>query len=430
MIFFLLHILYLILLPCFSVLIVRKCLSTFFYTIPKAPVLYIIFSLYYLFQIIIEFRTLPSPLITLLINFLFIFSLAMICNPNFKQCFLFTGLICSIWMLLEIFVNICFSLLSITYLYIDMIGAIFSNLLMFFLVIMIRQIFFHRKSKNFTFLYWLVLMLIPLSSIYMIQLIFLLHIYTKKFHLFVIGCTILLLFLNFIIFETFDHLMESVQSQKLNLFYEKQLNLCSQQISDYVQQYDYLRELNHDLKKHFVCLHGMICDNKYKEADAYILRLLAFDSNKKECSTSHTGNIIIDSLLNYSKSTCNHCEIRFETDLCIPPMLPIQNEHLCVILGNLIENAIEACKIVSEENRMIFFKISYEKEMLLINIKNSYCNSIKKDKSGNFISTKSSNEPHGYGLISVQNAVRSYQGELLTEYNLQTFQVTVILYTA
>lgn len=61
---------------------------------------------------------------------------------------------------------------------------------------------------------------------------------------------------------------------------------------------------------------------------------------------SNSGNIVIDSLIGYWYVTAKKKEIDFQTDICIPMMLPFKGADICLILGNLLENAVEAAQKV------------------------------------------------------------------------------------
>ena len=109
----------------------------------------------------------------------------------------------------------------------------------------------------------------------------------------------------------------------------------------------------------------------------------------------------------------------------IPINLPYENSDLCVILGNLLDNAIEAAE--NSENKEIDVRIVYVKNKLKITVKNYYTGKIKKDTNGNFISTKGDTKNHGIGLKSVIQTVNSYDGyiEVLTEHSV--YQVDILM---
>ena len=96
------------------------------------------------------------------------------------------------------------------------------------------------------------------------------------------------------------------------------------------------------------------------------------------------------------------------------------------MLGNLLDNAIEATeKLESEKD--IFVSLVYQKEKLLIKIRNPYAGVLKKDRAGNYKSEKKDRENHGIGLKSVRKVVEKYEGVMEIHTEDQVFEMCVIL---
>lgn len=121
--------------------------------------------------------------------------------------------------------------------------------------------------------------------------------------------------------------------------------------------------------------------------------------------------------------------IRFEARVFIPSVLPFQSGHLAIIFGNLLENALEACRKLPQEQRYIMLEATYIKEMLQICIKNGSPEKLKKDNSGRYLTTKKDTSCHGIGLASVEQALADYDGELFTQYENGEFQASAVLYS-
>ena len=144
---------------------------------------------------------------------------------------------------------------------------------------------------------------------------------------------------------------------------------------------------------------------------------------------SHTGNIVVDSLVNHKYALAQKDGIQFEARVFIPSVLPFQSGHLAIIFGNLLENALEACRKLPQEQRYIILEATYIKEMLQICIKNSSPEKLKKDNSGRYLTTKEDNGWHGIGLASVEQALADYNGELFTKYEHGEFRASAVLYS-
>ena len=106
---------------------------------------------------------------------------------------------------------------------------------------------------------------------------------------------------------------------------------------------------------------------------------------------------------------------------------PISDTELCIILGNLLENAIEACNRMKSTERFITFKLSMAStSILVIQISNSYEGVIRQTPDGTFLSSKV-RDRKGIGLASVLSTTEKYNGIARIEYPDHTFKVSLLL---
>lgn len=213
-----------------------------------------------------------------------------------------------------------------------------------------------------------------------------------------------------------------------NRLYGQQLELCSRQAEERESLYLEIRRLRHDMKNYLSCLLGAVQTGEKKEAEMLIQEMLNDGISNRTSEVSRSGNIVVDSLVNYKHDLAEKEGIMFEANVFIPVSLPFQSGHLAVILGNLLDNALEACRGVPEGQRYIKLDISYVKEMLQICIRNSYHATHRKDSSGRYLTTKKDTLDHGIGLSSVEQAVSCYHGEMTAEGTGNEFRVSVVMY--
>jgi sensor histidine kinase regulating citrate/malate metabolism len=109
----------------------------------------------------------------------------------------------------------------------------------------------------------------------------------------------------------------------------------------------------------------------------------------------------------------------------LPHDFNIESYQLNIIIGNLLENAIEAAGR-SEEKRLSLY-VSTQRGMLFINLSNSYNGTLRKNK-GRFLSVKPDKRAHGLGLQNVKRMVREMNGEMLIEHDENDFSVKIMLY--
>ena len=138
-----------------------------------------------------------------------------------------------------------------------------------------------------------------------------------------------------------------------------------------------------------------------------------------------SGNQEVDSLMNYmlnrAKTVLNH--VNYEIN--IPKELAIRSFDLNVIVGNLLENAIESAE--QSKERWLELFLNYERGMLFIRVRNSYDNAIKR-KGEIYITTKKEKRIHGIGLQNVKNVVDTYKGDMQISDKDNIFDVKIILY--
>lgn len=184
-----------------------------------------------------------------------------------------------------------------------------------------------------------------------------------------------------------------------------------------------VHRIKHDMKNNMVYLQMLLKENP-KEAESYLNDYMKVNmENLREFSNS--GNLAVDALLNYKNMIAAEKNVFINLDIQIPNSLHYKSSDLCVILGNLLDNAIEAAE--NSENKEIDVRIVYVKNKLKITVKNYYTGKIKKDTGGNFISTKSDTKNHGIGLQSVTRIVEAYGGVMEVRTDHSVFQVDIIM---
>lgn len=173
-------------------------------------------------------------------------------------------------------------------------------------------------------------------------------------------------------------------------------------------QYGSLERLRHDMKNHIIGLQRLIDNQEWDKMSDYIHKMADFGSI--DCADNMTGRSIIDALLYYKKSD----SIRWECDVQIPPDCPVEDFDLCVIFGNLLDNALEACqKVPADSDHFIKVCARMVKKCLLIEITNSM--------------PQSGNRKDGIGLRNVRETAEKYNGTLQITAQDKIFCATVLL---
>lgn len=153
-------------------------------------------------------------------------------------------------------------------------------------------------------------------------------------------------------------------------------------------------------------------------------KILANLNSTDEISAS--GNPVIDSLINFKFLHIQDEGIALDCRIQIPADLDFDPYTLTVVLGNLIDNALEAVRKEGCINKEIRLSISYKQGCLIIKIKNTY-NGVVKASGGRLATTKSNPAIHGLGLQNVEDIAETNGGSFDVTYDENWFSVSVAL---
>lgn len=193
----------------------------------------------------------------------------------------------------------------------------------------------------------------------------------------------------------------------------------------FLEQEKYIEEMRsykHDLQAHMIVLQYYLDTGFYEEAKRYIKNMRNLPVQKVAISKVDTGNQLIDIII--EDYINNDIEINF---LCEGKMLKemgISSYDLCVLISNIIANAVEACKKLCVLQKNIYMRLEREKNNFIIIVENPIEWEIEKDILGNR-STKTDIRNHGYGLKNVRDIVIKYKGELAFEIKENVFCVKI-----
>lgn len=186
-----------------------------------------------------------------------------------------------------------------------------------------------------------------------------------------------------------------------------QRDLMGKHITEVENIYRQMRGWRHDYHNHIQVMKAHAALNQVSEINEYLGKL---DDDLTSVDTVvKTGNVMVDAILNSKISLAASKKIPVNAKASVPLTLSVSEIDLCVILGNLLDNAAEAClKQPIESERFIRIYIGRHKEMLYISVSNSVGEDIKK--SGKiYLSTKNS-DSHGFGLMRVDRIAAKYGG--------------------
>ncbi len=310
-----------------------------------------------------------------------------------------------------------------------LVGIILSAVLLLGLVKLINPIFVHQIAEM-PHTYWLSVFFAPSGSIYI------LHVLTMKagnsHRLSLIAMTIIILLaINFHVFYLYRRLLHEEAIKFQNIILRRQNEDYKNQallIQSYQKE---LRIQQHDIKNHLTSIKELAKNQQSYQLSKYIDTLL--EDTKSIEAGINTGNTIIDAMINSKLYLATCQKTPFYMKIKISEELKINSTDLTIILGNLLDNALEACSKLPVNEREVQIEICYEHTTLTINISNPFNQSEINIREEKVYTTKKDKTSHGIGINRVQQIVEKYDGSII-EYDIShqdrrtIFTVNVLLY--
>lgn len=307
--------------------------------------------------------------------------------------------------------------------------ADFLSLLCIRIILLMAAVLLYRSPKeNLRFVYTIsqtipkhIFVLILISNVIMLGLVAVNN-HPNNSNLKQITVTILITLLSILLLIVVLSLIINVAAQR---YYLKLNQILEKQVSMQIAHYEKLEKLSsdmrtfrHDYINHLSSISALITEGFYDDAQGYIDRLT--ESTHRNETIFRTGNRLADAILTDKSENCKaFADIVF--DGCITD--EIGNSDICIILANALDNAAEACKSCPERGR-----ISIESQ-----VRQGYWKMVMRnptvgaDSEGIMKTSKEDERNHGFGLLSIEQAVKRYDGTMSVSIKNGVFELAVVL---
>ena len=183
-------------------------------------------------------------------------------------------------------------------------------------------------------------------------------------------------------------------------------------------------KLYHDLHNHIEAIYQCLLQGDTEEAARYCEDLRT--PVREISQTVWTGDKALDYLISSKMALAEQEQIKTKVNIEYPHNTNIRSVDLTTILGNLLDNALEAAQAAPDGLRFLNLTIRRINAMLIIKVENGYGHDLKRE-DGKLLTTKSNRAFHGWGLKSVQTAADRYDGTISTDDKDGIFQSVVTL---
>ena len=295
-----------------------------------------------------------------------------------------------------------------------LIYVVFSNLIQIPLLILVSH-FFNREESDLRIVWLLPLISIQLASIsvcYVVQC----HAADKDFPDYMVFFMAVLLFVNIMIVFYVEALRKNEKEKYLAELTEQHYHLQIEYYQQLLEKQQETKALWHDIKKYTAAMQAVAAQN-----DSEQLRQIAqaaADAYERVKDISAVGNPVVDALLNQYLRSAKENQIQVLLDITIPEVLAISTLLLSVVIGNTFDNAIEACRLIAPEKRVIHLQLRKQNRILFYSIENPYIDAVTQLRVG---------KHHGYGLKNVERAVNQNNGNFQVEKSNGIFVVQIRL---
>lgn len=200
-----------------------------------------------------------------------------------------------------------------------------------------------------------------------------------------------------------------------------QNKLLERQFEEIDNTYREMRGWRHDYKNHMQVLKIYVENRQWENARDYIVQMN--EDLESIDPVIKTGNIMADAIVNSKVSLAKKKDIKLDVTAKIPKEIPMTDVEFCVVFGNIMDNAIEACeKLASKENKFIRVYIGVFKKQFYMSVSNS---TDQKKRTKKYLSMKG--EGHGFGLQRIDKIIHDKNGYLNRQNEPGVFATEIML---
>ena len=269
---------------------------------------------------------------------------------------------------------------------------------------------------------WLATVFVPIATMY-IEFSVLIQKDTTKIQA-CVSITIVLI-LNFICLHMYNSLVAFYQSKMNEKLFEQEKNYYMNQCDLMRESTEQMRSFRHDMKNQIYIIKKLNDKGMHEKVSHTLEKFL--DELDTYSIYSKSGNVIVDSMVNYKLRNADALGIKVTTEIFMPENVDIEINDLVTVLGNLLDNAVAALTAKRLTEKELFLKIAYDRNRIVISIKNNYVNSIRYS-NGEIATTKSDSKDHGYGLKNIREVVKKYNGHIEIDHTDNIFCVSIIIF--
>ncbi len=218
------------------------------------------------------------------------------------------------------------------------------------------------------------------------------------------------------------------QRQMKERLVQQQIEYLQMQYHTIEQQQTETRRQRHELKNLYVAMDTMIQKRDIQGLQELIQKQHHMLYTRR--GKASTGNVVADAVLNHRMEQECAKTIEFSVNLNIPTSMNVKDVVLSGVLGNALDNAIEASLYLPEEERKVTVSMYIDRKNLFIEITNNFDGRILTDSKGTLLTRKQEKDSHGYGISVIEELLEQHNGNMKLLWSDRQFQVQILFYHA
>lgn|GEM_PF-1382395 len=303
-------------------------------------------------------------------------------------------------------------------------GLLLSRMQLVIFARIISGIAKNRRLPKLRFIHWVALIVPPIGSV----LVLYNFLFSRALSTADMFSAMMVMIICCIVVVVYGKILSDFEAEQKSKRLQEQLRYYDYQYFLAEKSEKLARKAKHDFKNLLIGIQADIQMQNIENAQSRINDLLG-DIDASD-GPAGSGNLVMDSVINYKASIASEHQIEFIVELKIPEKLSVDGSAICQILGNALDNAIEATeKIEDASSRWVEINISYKHEVLHFEIVNPFEGKIISAEDGKILSSKRGFGVEGIGLESIRNAVNENQGYFEVNHEGNRFCLKVSLYS-
>lgn len=231
--------------------------------------------------------------------------------------------------------------------------------------------------------------------------------------------------MNIVVFYLINDIVERETQLYESRIFRLQVKSQAEKYQSISDNFEKQKKRTHEYKNQIECMESLLAQKQYSKLEEYVKGICG--RLDKELDAIDTNNIIVNAILNTKYQEAEENGIVFVLRVNDLSSLRFKDEDIVIILSNLLNNAIEACKKCDINRRVLKLKFVKEDGMIKIGVRNTFNNPILYE-NGEIKSTKLvKTEEHGVGIKNIIEIIEKYDGSYVIKDENQEFYFSIII---